>query len=44
VSGAGNYANLDYSGARAWNPKYYFLPIDYNEMNKNLKLIQNPSY
>jgi starch-binding outer membrane protein, SusD/RagB family len=44
VSGAGNYANLDYSGGRAWSPKFYFLPIAYDEMNKNLKLIQNPLY
>ena len=44
VSGAGNYANLDYAGARAWNPKFYFLPIAFDEMNKNQKLIQNPLY
>jgi hypothetical protein len=30
--------------ARAWDHKSYFLPIAYDEMNKNLKLIQNPFY
>ncbi|MFW0715118.1 RagB/SusD family nutrient uptake outer membrane protein [Pedobacter sp. N23S346] len=29
---------------RAWNPKFYFLPIEIGEMNKNPKLIQNPLY
>ena len=29
---------------RAWNRKFYFLPIQTEEMNKNYKLIQNPFY
>lgn len=30
--------------ARAWDHKFYFLPIDLDEMNKNHDLIQNPFY
>jgi hypothetical protein len=29
---------------RAWNPRFYFLPIKLDEMNRNNKLIQNPLY
>lgn len=29
---------------RAWNPRFYFLPIKIDEMNRNNKLIQNPLY
>jgi hypothetical protein len=29
---------------RAWNPRFYFLPIAKDEMNRNSKLIQNPLY
>ncbi|MFL5740245.1 MAG: RagB/SusD family nutrient uptake outer membrane protein [Flavisolibacter sp.] len=29
---------------RAWNPRFYFLPIKLDEMNRNDKLIQNPLY
>src|SRR5699024_9427572 len=29
---------------RAWNPRFYFLPIKLDEMHKNDKLIQNPLY
>ena len=29
---------------RAWNPRFYFLPIQLDEMNRNSKLIQNPLY
>ena len=29
---------------RAWNPRFYFLPIRLDEMNRNNKLIQNPLY
>lgn len=29
---------------RHWNPRFYFLPIKLDEMNKNKKLIQNPLY
>ncbi|QMU29627.1 RagB/SusD family nutrient uptake outer membrane protein [Adhaeribacter radiodurans] len=29
---------------RAWNPRFYFLPIKLDEINRNNKLIQNPLY
>jgi hypothetical protein len=29
---------------RAWNNRFYFLPIKLDEMNRNDKLIQNPGY
>jgi hypothetical protein len=29
---------------REWNPRFYFLPIEIDEMNRNEKLIQNPLY
>ena len=29
---------------REWNPRFYFLPIELDEMNRNAKLIQNPLY
>jgi len=29
---------------RAWNPRFYFLPIKLDEMNRNNKLVQNPLY
>ncbi len=29
---------------RQWHPRYYFLPIRMNEMNRNKALIQNPLY
>jgi len=29
---------------RAWNPRFYLLPIQLDEMNRNNKLIQNPLY
>jgi hypothetical protein len=29
---------------RAWNPRFYFLPIALDEMNRNDKLVQNPLY
>lgn len=29
---------------REWHDRWYFLPIDINEMNKNESLIQNPLY
>jgi len=29
---------------RAWNNKYYLLPIKFDELNKNSMLIQNPYY
>lgn len=29
---------------REWNPRFYFLPIELDEMGRNTKLIQNPLY
>lgn len=29
---------------RAWNPRFYFLPIRLDELNRNNKLVQNPLY
>jgi hypothetical protein len=29
---------------RAWNPRFYFLPIALDELNRNNKLVQNPLY
>jgi len=29
---------------RAWNPRFYLLPISLDEINRNNKLIQNPLY
>lgn len=29
---------------REWHNRWYFLPIDINEINKNVSLIQNPLY
>ena len=29
---------------RAWNPRFYFLPIHLDEMNRNSLLVQNPLY
>lgn len=29
---------------RAWNPRFYFLPIKQDEMNRNSNLVQNPLY
>ena len=29
---------------RAWNPRFYFLPIALDEINRNNKLVQNPLY
>jgi hypothetical protein len=29
---------------RAWNPRFYFLPIKLDEMNRNSNLKQNPLY
>jgi starch-binding outer membrane protein, SusD/RagB family len=29
---------------RAWNPRFYFLPIQLSEINRNNTLIQNPLY
>jgi hypothetical protein len=28
----------------AWNSSHYFIPISYDEMQKNMALIQNPGY
>jgi hypothetical protein len=29
---------------REWNPRFYFLPIELDEINRNNKLVQNPLY
>jgi starch-binding outer membrane protein, SusD/RagB family len=29
---------------RAWNPRFYFMPIKLDEMNRNKNLVQNPLY
>ena len=29
---------------RAWNPRFYFMPITMDEMNRNKNLVQNPLY
>ena len=29
---------------RVWNPRFYFLPIALDELNRNNKLVQNPLY
>jgi starch-binding outer membrane protein, SusD/RagB family len=41
AKGSGNVAIAQ---QRAWNPRFYFLPIQVTEMNRNDKLIQNPLY
>lgn len=39
------FAKKDTPGdARAWDKKSYFFPIMRDEMNKNIKLVQNPGY
>jgi starch-binding outer membrane protein, SusD/RagB family len=44
----GTISNRSYSvisvQSRAWNPRFYLLPIKLDEMNRNNKLIQNPLY
>jgi hypothetical protein len=44
----GTISNRTYSvitsQGRAWNPRFYLLPIKLDEMNRNDKLIQNPLY
>ncbi|MGN6246893.1 MAG: RagB/SusD family nutrient uptake outer membrane protein [Ginsengibacter sp.] len=37
------YTRVDVQG-REWNPRFYFLPIALDEMNRNDKLVQNPLY
>ena len=32
------------SQTRAWNPRFYLLPIELDEINRNNKLVQNPLY
>jgi hypothetical protein len=38
------YTQLPSVQQRAWQPKFYFIPISIDELNKNNKLIQNPLY
>ena len=35
---------VDIAQQRAWLPRFYFLPIKQDEINKNNKLVQNPLY
>jgi hypothetical protein len=35
---------VDIAQQRAWLPRFYFLPIKQDEINKNDKLVQNPLY
>lgn len=37
-------SNVTSAQQRAWNPRFYLLPIQLTEMNRNNKLIQNPLY
>jgi hypothetical protein len=41
AKGSGNVAIAQ---QRAWNARFYFLPIQLDEMNRNDKLMQNPLY
>ncbi len=38
-----NYTVIDVE-ERIWHDRWYFLPIDINEMNRNENLVQNPLY
>jgi starch-binding outer membrane protein, SusD/RagB family len=44
----GSISNRTYASVkiqdRAWNPRFYLLPIKLDEVNRNKKLIQNPLY
>jgi hypothetical protein len=48
MSADGTISNRSYSVVkiqdREWNPRFYFLPIELDEINRNNKLIQNPLY
>jgi hypothetical protein len=35
---------VDIAQQRTWLPRFYFLPIKQDEMNRNNKLVQNPLY
>jgi hypothetical protein len=35
---------VDIAQQRAWLPRFYFLPIKQDEINRNNKLVQNPLY
>ena len=39
-----NYKVIPSVIVRTWNPRFYFLPISIDEMNKNKMLVQNPLY
>ena len=43
-SSAKGSGNVAIAQQRAWNARFYFLPIQLDEMNRNNKLIQNPLY
>ena len=40
----GRTYSLITSQARAWNPRFYLMPIKLDEINRNNKLVQNPLY
>jgi len=48
MDASGNISNRTYSVIsaqdREWNPRFYFLPIKLDEINRNKELIQNPLY
>lgn len=48
IAADGSISNRKYSVIaiqdREWDPRFYFLPIEIDEMNRNNKLIQNPLY
>jgi hypothetical protein len=43
TSATPTYSVID-AQQRAWNNRFYFLPINIDELNRNNKLIQNPLY
>ncbi len=43
VIGAPTYSIIN-AQDRAWDPRFYFLPIKLDEINRNNKLVQNPLY
>ena len=43
IQSARTYSGVN-AQTRAWNPRFYFMPIKVDEMQKNNKLVQNPLY
>ncbi len=44
LSGITTYKVIPNVKSRSWKDKSYFMPIEFDEMNRNEKLIQNPFY